>query len=69
MSNPLFETLGGTVQQPGLPPILEEFKRIRQTYKGDARAEVQKLLQSGRMSQAQFNELGQMVNQLMGLMK
>ena len=65
--NPLFNALGGN-QNP-MAQMIQEIKRMQQTFSGDPRAEVQKLLNSGAMSQAQFNELAQIANQIVGAMK
>ena len=51
MANPLFEMLGG-----GLPPIVRQFMQFRQNFTGDAQAQVQQLLNSGRITQAQYND-------------
>ena len=65
--NPLFNALGGN-QNP-MAQMIQEIKRMQQTFSGEPRAEVQKLLNSGAMSQAQFNELAQIANQIVGAMK
>lgn len=65
--NPLFNALGGN-QNP-MTQMIQEIKRMQQTFSGDPRAEVQKLLNSGAMSQAQFNEFAQIANQIVGAMK
>lgn len=65
--NPLFNALGGN-QNP-MAQMIQEIKRMQQTFSGDPRAEVQKLLNSGAMSQAQFNEFAQIANQIVGVMK
>lgn len=71
MSNPLFQTLGGKVpaNDGGFGQMMQQFQQFKAGFRGDARAEVQRLLNSGQMSQAQFNQLGQMANQIMGMMK
>ena len=66
MANPLFNALGGqqTVNN-GFPNFMSEFQRLQQTVK-NPKQEVERLLQSGAMSQQDFNRLGQMANQMMG---
>ena len=64
--NPLFNLLNGGQQSPmmyGPAKMLNEFKQFAQSFRGDPRMEVQKLLQSGRMSQQQLNELQQAAHQ------
>lgn len=65
MSNPLYQQMGG-----GMPNnILQRFQQFRQTFQGDPRQQVQQLLNSGRVSQAQYNQAVQMAQQLQRLMK
>lgn len=67
MANPLFSQFGG--QQPennGFSNFMADFQRIQQTVK-NPRQEVERLLQSGAMSQQDFNRFGQMANQIMGM--
>ena len=68
MSNPLFAALGGaqTAQNVGFSQMMAQFDRFRSAFQGDARAQVQQLLNSGQMTQAQYNQLGQMASQLLG---
>ena len=63
--NPLFNLLNGGQNQTQFGPakMMNEFKQFAQSFRGDPRAEVQKLLQSGRMSQQQLNELQQAAHQ------
>lgn len=65
--NPLYKALGCN-QAPVNPmtQLIEEAKRVQQTFNGDPKAEVQRLLNSGAMTQAQFNEFAQIANQLVG---
>lgn len=68
-TNPLFNALNGG-QQPtpnnGFPNFMADFQRLQQTVK-NPRQEVERLLQSGAMSQQDFNRFGQMANQIMGM--
>ena len=64
MANPLFGQFGGSQNNP-MSQFMGEFKRLQQTVK-DPRKAVENLLQSGQMSQSDFNQLSQMANQLMG---
>ena len=67
-TNPLFNALNGG-QQPannGFTNFMNEFQRLQQTVK-NPRQEVERLLQSGAMSQQDFNRFGQMANQIMGM--
>ena len=67
-TNPLFNALNGG-QQPtnnGFSNFMSDFQRLQQTVK-NPRQEVERLLQSGAMSQQDFNRFGQMANQIMGM--
>ena len=69
--NPLFNALGGG-QMPGalgnFQQMMQQFQQFRQSFQGDPKAEVQKLLQSGRMSQQQLNQLQAMAQQFRSFM-
>lgn len=71
MANPLYNSLGG--QQPsndgGLLNFINQVKQVQQTFRGNPRDEVQRLLNSGAMTQQQFNQYSQMANGIMSLMK
>ena len=67
MANPLFDQFGG--QQPtnnGYSNFMADFQRLQQTVK-NPRQEVERLLQSGAMSQKDFNRFGAMANQIIGM--
>ena len=67
MGNPLFNALGGA-NAPGpmgnMMQMMQQFQQFRNTFKGDPKAEVEKLLQSGRVSQQQLDQAQQMARQL-----
>ena len=71
-SNPFFNALGGG-QMPGqiggFPQLLQQFKQFKANFKGDPKAEVEKMLQSGKISQDQLNKIQSMANQFQGLFK
>lgn len=64
MANPLFNQFGNKSNNP-MVEFMNDFNRIKQTIK-DPKQEVQNLLNSGQMSQQDFNRLSQMANRLMG---
>ena len=49
--------------------FINRFNQFRSTFSGNPEAQVRQLLQSGRMSQEQFNQLAQTANQLRQLFK
>ena len=48
--------------------MMNQFQQFRQSFQGDPKAEVEKLLQSGKMSQQQLNQLQQMAKMCQNLM-
>lgn len=70
MSNPLFNALGGGMPQGNGPmQMIQQFMQFKQNFKGDPKAEVEKMLQSGRISQQQLNQVQQMVGQFQHMLK
>ena len=49
--------------------FINRFNQFRSTFSGNPEAQVRQLLQSGRMSQEQFNQFAQTANQLRQLFK
>lgn len=71
MPNPLFNALGGN-QMPGplgnFAQMMQQFQQFKANFHGDPKAEVQKLLQSGKMSQQQLDQLQAAAKQFQALM-
>ena len=66
MANPLFNGMG---QMNPLTNIIQQAQEFKKTFIGNPRDEVQKLLNSGRMTQQEFNfysQIAQQVVQAMG---
>ena len=63
--NPLYNQMNRTNGND----FITRFNQFRQTINGDPRAQVQNLLNSGRVSQEQYNMAVQQANQLMKLIK
>lgn len=63
--NPLYTQMNQG-QQGGIMQRLEQF---RQQFTGDPRQQIQQLLSSGRVSQAQYNHAYQMAQQLQRMIK
>lgn len=49
--------------------MIEQFNQFKQNFNGDPKAQVQQMLNSGQITQEQFNRASQMANQMMRLMK
>lgn len=54
--NHLFQQMQGN-------SLIERFKQFQQTFKGNPQQQVQQLLNSGRISQSQYNQAVQMAQQ------
>lgn len=73
MNNPLFNLLGGgNMQLPGplgnMQNFMTQFNQFRQTFQGNPQQQVQQMLNSGQMSQQQFNQLSQLATQIQKMM-
>ena len=49
--------------------VLNNFNQFRNSFTGNAESQVKQMLQNGQMSQEQFNQVAQMANQLLPLLK
>jgi len=68
--NPLFNMLGGNMPNVGGPigNLIQQFQQFRQGFTGDPRQQVQQMLNTGRITQAQYNQAVQLANQLQKIM-
>ena len=64
MPNPLFSQCGGQHVNP-MQQLVEDARKLKQTMQ-NPRAEVERLLQIGQMSQSQFNQFSQIAQQIVG---
>ena len=64
MPNPLFSQFGGQQVNP-MQQLIAEATQLKKTMQ-NPRAEVERLLQTGQMSQAQFNQFSQIAQQIVG---
>ena len=64
MPNPLYGQFGGQQVNP-MQQLVEDARKLKQTMQ-NPRAEVERLLQTGAMSQQKFNELSQIAQQIVG---
>lgn len=65
MSNPLYQQ---QMNQQPMNNLIQRFQQFKQTFSGDPRQQVQNLLNSGKVSQSQYNQAVQMANQLQRMM-
>lgn len=66
--NPLFNAFGNNSIPSPFADIIKQAREMQKTFKGNPRDEVQKLLNSGAMSQQTFNELSQQAKQIVQFM-
>lgn len=62
MANSLFNAMGG--HRPLQQNILQQFMQFRRSFSGDPRQQVQNLLNSGKVSQEQYDRAVRMAQQL-----
>lgn len=61
MNNSLYNSFG---MQSNISQIVNDFNNFKNNFKGDPKAEVEKMMRSGQLSQEQFNQYAQMANEL-----
>ena len=66
MANPLFNMMGK--QSNPMADIIRQAKQFKSQFNGNPRQEVERLLQTGRMSQQQFNQFSQIAQQVVQAM-
>ncbi len=68
MANSLFNLLGSNSQNTNpfgnIQNLMGQLNQFRNNLNGDPKQQVQELLNSGRMSQTQYNQLSQMATQI-----
>ena len=64
-TNPLLNALNGVQKTNPMQQLVAEARQLKQTIQ-NPRAEVERLLQTGQMSQAQFNQFSQIAQQIVG---
>lgn len=68
MSNPLYQQMGQQLNGHNVSGVMQRFQQFQQMFKGDPRQQVQNLLNSGKVSQSQYNQAVQMAQQFQRLM-
>ena len=65
MGNPFFNQNQQVNNGPfgNMANMINQFQQFRANFQGDPRQKVQELLNSGKMSQQQFNQLSQLAQQ------
>lgn len=66
MSSPIFSAMGGNQSEN----MFQQFQRFMEEMKGkNPQEEINKLLQSGKVSQSQLNQIQQQAQQMQGMFK
>ena len=73
MANNLYKSLGKqNMMLPGplgnMQTFMQKFNQFRQSFQGNPQQQVQQLLNSGKMTQDQFNQLRNIAQQIQGMM-
>ena len=66
MPNPLYNNFGN--QSNPMADLIRQARDFRKQFNGNPRQEVERLLQTGRMSQADFNRYSQIAQQVVQAM-
>ena len=66
MSNPLYQMMGQQI--PMNNNLMQRFAQFKQAFRGNPQQQVQQLLNSGKVSQQQYNQAVQMAQQLQKMM-
>jgi len=67
MSNPLFQQMNMGVGGNHTSSLMQRFQQFQQMFKGDPLQQIQNLLNSGKVSQSQYNQAVQMAQQFQKL--
>lgn len=74
MANSLFNSLGNNnfrLPSPfgNIQEMVGKLNQFKQSFQGDPKQQVQQLLNSGKMSQNQYNQLSQMATQIQKMLE
>ena len=64
MSNPLYDQMSGQIP----PGIMQRFQQFQQMFRGDPRQQIQKMLNSGKIRQGQYNQAVQIAQKFQRMM-
>ena len=65
MSNPLFNQLGNSSPNN----MIQRFNQFKNSFKGNPQQMIQQMLNSGQITQEQYNKAVQLANQYMKMLK
>lgn len=71
MANPLFnQTSGNNINSNNPMAVLQKFRQFQQSFHGDAKAEVERMVASGQINQQQLNQyqnVAMQIKQMLGI--
>lgn len=67
--NSLFNMLGNSMPNNQMTQLINQFQQFKSSFNGDPQMQVQQMLNSGKITQEQYNNAVQMANQLFKMMK
>lgn len=67
--NPIYNLLHGNAQRNAQNGLLRQLEAFKRQFSGDPKQQIQQMLNSGQVTQQQYNEAVQMANQLAQLLK
>lgn len=67
--NQLFNMFGNNVPNNQMTQLISQFQQFKTAFNGNPQQQVQQMLNSGRITQEQYNNAVQMANQLSKMMK
>lgn len=68
MSNPLYNQMGNGMPNNSMAQMMQRFQQFRQTFSGDPRQQIQQLMNSGKISQSDYDNAVQMAQQFQRMM-
>lgn len=68
MPNPLFNQFNNNANTGNIQNFIQQVRSFKSTFTGNPREEVQRLLNSGQMSQGDFNRYAQIAQQVVRMM-
>lgn len=67
MSNPLFDMFGNS-QYGNMANMVQQFNQFKNSFQGDPKQQVQQLLNSGKITQAQYDQAVKMAKALQNVL-
>lgn len=68
MANPIYNMFGGNAPINPMAQFVRDARAFKKSFMGNPKDEVQRLLNSGQMSQQQFNQFSQIAQQVVQAM-